>query len=371
MVKVNEIFDLKKKKYGLYNELEMLPYLLEHNYVKFILYGTGEYAEWFIDWIGSIYNIKPKFIVDEGSQKKEVCGIPVLSYDKFANKKDEKYFVVVADEAYEEPEYKKRLLSQLKEKGAIIIFNAHRVMRVVWPDWYVYIKHNIDKFEQLYNRLCDDISRDTLVHYLKTYVTGDRYDGVTFPEECKYWGGDGEQYSLFKREPNEVVLNLGGCCGDTIFQFLKNGYSFEKIISVEADDTNLGYLNRSIGLLNDEIRQKIQVDNCYIGAESATIDELYAGEKISLIEMDIEGAELSALETGINLIKKNRPVLAICVYHKKDDLIEIPEFISRNFENYILALRKYPSFLFEEYPGIQQINELVLYAIPKERFIEK
>lgn len=369
-MKVNEIFELKKKKYGLYNELEMLPYLLEHNYVKFILYGTGEYAEWFIDWIGSIYNIKPEFVVDEGSQKKEVCGIPVLSYDEFVNKGDEKYFVVVADEAYEEAEYKKRLSSQLKEDGAEIIFNAHRVMRVVWSDWYVYIKHHINKFEQLYNQLCDDISKDTLVQYLKTYVTGDRYAGVTFPEEFKYWG-DGEQDSLFKKKTDEVVLNLGGCCGDTIFQFLKNGYSFEKIISVEADVTNLGYLNRSIGLLDDEIRQKIQVDNCYIGAESATIDELYADEKISLIEMDIEGAELPALETGINLIKKNRPVLAICAYHKKDDLIAIPEFINQNFEDYVLALRKYPSFLFEGYPGIQQINELVLYAIPKERFIKK
>jgi len=79
---------------------------------------------------------------------------------------------------------------------------------------------------------------------------------------------------------------------------------------------------------------------------------------------------MSALISAVEVIKKNRPVLAICAYHQKDDLIEIPAFINQNFEDYVFAVRKYPSEYFYYLAGIQQINELVLYAIPKERFIE-
>lgn len=54
-----------------------------------------------------------------------------------------------------------------------------------------------------------------------------------------------------------------------------------------------------------------------------TIDLLYKSEIISLITMDIEGYELPALKSAEDVICTNRPVLSICVYHKKDDLIII------------------------------------------------
>lgn len=85
--------------------------------------------------------------------------------------------------------------------------------------------------------------------------------------------------------------------------------------------------------------------------------------------MDIEGAELDVLYTGIQTIRKNRPILSICAYHKRDDLVKIPEFVINNVDNYVLTLRKYPSVYFDYFDGIQQINELVLYAIPEERYI--
>lgn len=35
------------------------------------------------------------------------------------------------------------------------------------------------------------------------------------------------------------------------------------------------------------------------------------------------------------------PVLAICVYHKKDDFVCIPEFIKQCYSDYLIYLRKY------------------------------
>ncbi len=83
--------------------------------------------------------------------------------------------------------------------------------------------------------------------------------------------------------------------------------------------------------------------------------------------MDIEGYELSALESAKRLIQKCRPVLSICAYHKWDDLISISSWIYENLENYDIAVRKYPAVVGDYADHFLQIGELVMYGIPKEK----
>ena len=73
--------------------------------------------------------------------------------------------------------------------------------------------------------------------------------------------------------------------------------------------------------------------------------------------MDIEGAELSTLQGGIETIKKCRPQLAISIYHQEGkDLITIPLYLKENLENYKFRLGHYS----------ETSSETVLYAIPNE-----
>lgn len=49
------------------------------------------------------------------------------------------------------------------------------------------------------------------------------------------------------------------------------------------------------------------------------------------------------------IIKKNRPVLAVCAYHKWDDLITILKRIKENLTSYVMMFRKYPTNIRKVY----------------------
>ena len=91
--------------------------------------------------------------------------------------------------------------------------------------------------------------------------------------------------------------------------------------------------------------QKVPVDS---------IDNVCSGDKVTLIKMDVEGSELAALEGAVNVIKRDKPRLAICVYHKPEDMYEIPKWIKKTVPEYKLYLRQHE---ISEY-------ETVLYAVP-------
>lgn len=90
------------------------------------------------------------------------------------------------------------------------------------------------------------------------------------------------------------------------------------------------------------------------------LDELLPNSAADFIKLDVEGAEIQALLGARNLIAKHRPTLAISLYHRPDDLWAIPAVLDDISPDYSLFIRQhyYNSF------------DCVLYAIPKNRFIE-
>lgn len=258
--------------------------------------------------------------------------------------------------------------------GGAPVYDAGDMLRPFKRKWTPnYFKNHIEEFSKIYDLLYDDISKDTMYEYLKTYFTGKRYSGKTYPEEYKYWGIEDDTHKIFNIKKG-VILNIGAYVGDTVALFIKTNIEFEKIIAIEADTEILNKLKMNLNCLPEKYKEKVQIDNYFIGEGNSdlkekSIDELYCNNNIALINMDIEGAELSALKSGIETIKKSRPILSVCAYHKRDDLIELPKFVMENFDDYAFVLRKYPSMYFYGFDGVQQINELVLYAVPKEQLV--
>ena len=156
-------------------------------------------------------------------------------------------------------------------------------------------------------------------------------------------------------------MNCGSAVGDTIFWYFANGLKAKKVYAYEGSANTYSALCSNLKYLPSDYRYVVQPINEYISVDTAFEEKIT--EKITLLNADIEGNELSMLKAMEDVIIKDRPVLAICAYHKKEDLLELPLYISSIVEDYRFFLRKY-----EGTPWCgSNYFELVLYAIPVER----
>jgi len=72
---------------------------------------------------------------------------------------------------------------------------------------------------------------------------------------------------------------------------------------------------------------------------AVALDTVLSGAEPNYIKLDIEGAELPALQGAKLLIEKCRPNLAICLYHRPQDLWQIPLWIAEHWPSYDFHLR--------------------------------
>ena len=172
-------------------------------------------------------------------------------------------------------------------------------------------------------------------------------------------------------EQGDIAIDVGGCWGETALHFAYSAGADGKVFSYEFARENLEVFNRNLNL-NPRFTEKIEVieyaawssshislnfeengpgtrviadnSNKAIGAETLSIDDLVESKgiaRVDFIKMDIEGSELQALQGAINTIKRHRPELAISIYHKLVDFVEIPEFINSLGLGYRLFIRHY------------------------------
>lgn len=86
------------------------------------------------------------------------------------------------------------------------------------------------------------------------------------------------------------------------------------------------------------------------------IDDVVNDELVTFIKMDVEGAELESIIGAQKTIKNYKPDLAICIYHKWLDFIDLPAKLLEIVPEYRFAIRHYSN----------NTTETVLYAFVNE-----
>ena len=299
-----------------------------------------------------------------------VDDIEIISPKKLLKDAEPRKFFFINVTDYEEEESKKILaaLERLKVFGIYVLTLGDRSRLVGHtPHGFdlnrlPYYQSHKDELMQLFDQLYDERSKRTLVDYLRSYMSNETYRGEQIPTRYKYFFG-GKDELLYERLTDECWVNCGASVGDTIFTFVAWGLKAKKIYAFEGDPKEYKKLMIGLSLLPSKARAMIEPINEMIN-DQTDFETILGGDRCTLLNADIEGNELDLLKSMSKVIVKDRPVLAICVYHLKEDLTDIPSYLRELCKDYVYHLRKYTTGWLQNY---KQNHELVLYAVPRER----
>jgi len=145
---------------------------------------------------------------------------------------------------------------------------------------------------------------------------------------------------IFQQLTDGCVVDGGAASGDSALVFLE--YKPTKVYAFEPSKRQISELNETIKL--NSVSDKIEIvpyglsdksDICLIHDQrqmmsevpAITLDSFCHDKRIALIKLDIEGAELSAVQGAEATIRRDRPILLISIYHRPEDFFEIKPLI--------------------------------------------
>jgi FkbM family methyltransferase len=223
------------------------------------------------------------------------------------------------------------------------------------------IEENAQAYTNLWSSLADDKSREVLASVLSFRLSGDLsvMEGFTERQHEQYF-----ESFLNLKSNGEVFLDVGGYDGATSIEFAKRCPGYDAIHIFEPDPSNfdilktlaksmprmkiypnaLGKKSATLRLTSNQSRSQVSKHGEH-SVKQVRLDDLQLGHG-SLLKMDIEGAELGAIEGAKKFICQHQPRLAIAAYHKVDDLWRIPAAIAP-LMNAKIYLRHYTEGLDE------------------------
>lgn len=345
------------------NEFEIFKKDYEENQFEVYIYGAGGGSYWTKKLLDK-HNIPVKFIIDKNINAKEKhLDTPVISFEKMLELNKIINFKVLISSPKFESEIREEL-EQYLDNSRIYSFECELYDSFIpnMSEYKKYLDSNKEKFKEIYLSLADDFSRTTLKEVLMGRISGkwEHFKNVYAPNQ--YFCED-----IIRLTEGEIMLDVGASYADTLEDILKRtNNKFKKIYCFELDkeciekiekvkkDTqldNIEIINKGAWNKADTLtftsnptqgRSKIidsnSESNQVFKVETIDIDSVI-DNGVTFIKMDIEGAELKALEGAKEVIKKYKPRLAICVYHKIEDIIDIYDYITKLVPEYKVYLR--------------------------------
>lgn len=179
----------------------------------------------------------------------------------------------------------------------------------------------------------------SLFHRGTAFVDGGCYDVYTsyrFAEWCK-----NEYSSIFAFEPDPD--NYSVCIQHLSERSLHNFQLIQAGVSDHEGALNFEAFGNGSSRVRDTLEDKgnVHLSPNIITIPTVTIDDIVGEKTVGFIKMDIEGEEFRALHGAAHTITRDKPLLAICVYHRKGDMLAIMDYLLDLVPDYHFWLRHY------------------------------
>ncbi|HEY3855329.1 MAG TPA: FkbM family methyltransferase [Verrucomicrobiae bacterium] len=226
--------------------------------------------------------------------------------------------------------------------------------------------------EQAYLMWADDESRRLFLETLLFRLESDLTALTTISEpDSQYADPTVPRFD----EPLNMV-DGGAYLGDSVECLLRHRYEIARLYAFEPDRANFRQLRSAVSRIlprsqtslwpcgvwssTDQLRFSADGSGASKLSETGSVvvpvvalDDVLINQPVNLIKLDIEGAEPDALQGAMQIIQKNRPGLAICLYHYPHHLWTLPLWVNNLEIGYRLYYRAH----------LQNSFDTVLYAV--------
>ena len=338
---------------------KVLQITKEHN-TNIYIYGAGGLARMIFFSVKKCGGVVDAFVIDDAYYLKaydELTGLPVKKLSEII---ELDFKIIIGFEG----DFKEKLAQTGIDEQHILAadFLGYLASSGANGTFETYYFENEKLFAETRDMLEDDTSKirfDDFVNQKRFGCYSKEYD-----RNSQYF----DEVIIGSRISNkEVFVDCGAFQGETAIafvDFLKKHdiCDYKSIIEIEPDASNIkvmeerlkGYKNiefvkagvydknGQLSFCSEQGSSSKISDSGDVSIDVISLDEYIKDDvPVSFIKMDIEGSELKALYGAKRTIERNRPKLAICVYHKNEDLIEIPRYIRSWGMDYKFYLRSY------------------------------
>ena len=350
--------------------------------MKITIFGAGANGQLFLQGMRQA-GLEVDAFIDQQATVAEVGGVPVMRLDAITQPEAWHLYCAVFPHALAKPSNREQqscetLLSGLGFPSVSSfsqtlrrfpeIIKGYFARHYLWMHSEPQVMVNRDAVNCLRPLLCDERS----VHLLEQWVAWRSHQSMEYyiePDgQCEYFPQ--EIPKLFPQDPLHFI-DCGGYTGDTVEDLyaLWRG-KIESVTCFEPDLDNLKQLHRTLARLQQGEHQGYchfypcgvgkrseilsfsggqgsssamvmggGLGECKVQVPVVSLDQTVGLSSPNYIKMDIEGAELKALQGAAELITSQGPSLAICLYHKPEDLWEIPLYLKQIQPEYKMYLR--------------------------------
>ncbi len=342
-----------------FEEKDLWQNLREQN-KKIVLYGMGDGADKIINVCrDKNIEISGVFASDGFAKKKLFNGFEVTTYNEIKDRFDD--FTVLLSFATSRQEVFENI-SRIASEHTLLCPDVPVFGGGLFDSEFV--NEHKDEICKVYNMLEDEISKENYVNLLLGKLTG-----KTEYLKAAETSVDEAYESIIQPAPNSHYVDIGAYNGDTIREYLSFSGSASKITAFEPDTRNFKKLcrfaeenyidtssfyniaawdkNETLTFYNRSGRNSANTTSSKTAKAieiSASAADNYIKEKVDFINIDAEGSDKKVINGLKSTLIKYRPCVSCAVYHRNEDMFELPLLLKEIYGHCRIYIRHFPYF---------------------------